>query len=79
MPRDLAERPADRKLRRGVAWRPPVAFASSSIWKMPSASAAGSKRSACSPARFQLLAIVATSAPSGSRTLTVTSAGELSV
>ena len=63
-----------------VACRPPVAVASSSIWKMPSGSTAGSKRTACSPARFQaLLAIVATSTPRLSRTLTVTLAGALSV
>ena len=59
-----------------VACRPPVAVASSSIWKTPSGSTTGSKRSACSPARFQaLLAIVATSAPRPSRTFTVTFAG----
>ena len=63
-----------------VAWRPPVAIADSSIWKMPSGSAAGSKRIACSPARFQALpAIVATSAPRSSRAFTVTLAAEVSV
>jgi hypothetical protein len=47
---------------------------------MPSGSAAGSKRMACSPARFHVFAAtVATSAPSSSRAFTVTLAAELSV
>ena len=37
-----------------VAMRPPVAFAASSIRKIPSGSGAGSKRSTCSPARFHV-------------------------
>ena len=46
-----------------VATRPPVAFAASSIRKIPSGSGAGSKRSTCSPARFQVFGNVATSRP----------------
>ena len=62
-----------------VATRPPVAFAASSILKMPSASGAGSKRSTCSPARFQAFGNAATSAPSTSTTRTATFAGVFSV
>ena len=62
-----------------VATRLPVAFAVSSIRKMPSASCAGSKLSTCSPARFQAFGNDATCAPSTSSTLTATFAGVFSV
>ena len=63
-----------------VAVRPRVAVAETSIWKRPSGSTAGSNRTACSPARFQLLgAIVATSVPAPSRSFTVTLPASVSV